>query len=446
MASHILMPRQGNTVESCIILEWKKREGDSVTSGEVLCEVETDKASFEVESELNGTLLKIYFGEGEDVPVLTPIAVIGEKGEDITGLDPKTVEEASPGVTDAEVASSGISTGASATTAAASSTSLPSGATPPSDGVGRIAISPRARRLAERNGFDFHVLAGGGSGPRGRIIEQDVRKALASGAPELATGLPKAASAGIVSVAAATPAASGADLGFPGPSQVLEIKGVRKIVAERMHASLSTTAQLTLQGSADARAILSYRKKLKQSPEGLGLQNITINDLVLYATVKTLARNPELNGTFIDGQLQTYQHVHAGFAVDTPRGLIVPVVRFADSLSLKELAGETKRLGKACIEGSVIPDELAGGTFTMTNLGALGVEMFTPILNAPQLAILGVCSIEPKPVFRGEEVVHHPHIGLSLTIDHQVVDGSPGARFLKELSEVIADIDLSLAG
>jgi pyruvate dehydrogenase E2 component (dihydrolipoamide acetyltransferase) len=222
-------------------------------------------------------------------------------------------------------------------------------------------------------------------------------------------------------------------------------KGIRKIIADRMLQSLASHAQLTLNAFADARALQAFRKKLKDSPEALGLNGISINDFILYAVSRTLPRYPELNAHWAGDKILRFVRVHLAFAVDTPRGLMVPVIRNADLLSLKQISAETKRLAKACVEGGITPDGLSGGTFTVSNLGTFGVETFTPILNAPQTGILGVGAIAPKPVMDGEDVKFVPSLGLSLTIDHQALDGAPGARFLKDLCGALAGFDLLLA-
>ena len=224
------------------------------------------------------------------------------------------------------------------------------------------------------------------------------------------------------------------------------VKGVRKVIAERMLQSLQTTAQLTLNASADARALQALRKRLKESPDALGLRGITINDLMLFAVARTLPAFPSLNALFTGAEIHQYHSVHLGVAVDTPKGLMVPVARDADSLTLRQLSAEAKRLATACVESKIMPDELTGGTFTVTNLGAFGVESFTPVLNPPQVGILGVAGIQLKPVDVGGSVQFVPHIGLSLTINHQVVDGAPAARFLQALGQAIASIDLLLLG
>jgi pyruvate dehydrogenase E2 component (dihydrolipoamide acetyltransferase) len=203
---------------------------------------------------------------------------------------------------------------------------------------------------------------------------------------------------------------------------------------------------LTHHSSADARAVLAYRKKCKAAPGEAGVSGISINDAVLYVTVKTLAEFPELNAHWGGDRIVQFGNVHLGLAVDTPRGLIVPVIRYANLMNLKQLSAEAKRLARDCIEGNVDPDTLIGGTFTVSTLGALGIEAFTPVLNTPEVGILGVCNIRPKAVMAGDEVEFIPHMGLSLTFDHRAVDGAPAARFLASLGRKLADFELTLAG
>ncbi|MBA7583106.1 Dihydrolipoyllysine-residue acetyltransferase component of pyruvate dehydrogenase complex [subsurface metagenome] len=220
------------------------------------------------------------------------------------------------------------------------------------------------------------------------------------------------------------------------------MKGVRQLISERMLKSLQSTAQLTLNISVDASSLLSYRKWLKSSSTKLGLNKITINDLVIYAVAKTLPKYRALNAHFHRDRILEFDHVHLGIAVDSPRGLMVPVICNAHLLSLKEISKEARRLNTACQEDTILPDELNGGTFTVTNLGTMGIESFTPILNIPQVAILGVCSVSLKPIMKDNEIRFIPYIGLSLTFDHRAVDGAPAAKFLQELNMVIANFDL----
>jgi pyruvate dehydrogenase E2 component (dihydrolipoamide acetyltransferase) len=449
MAIEVRMPRQGNTVESCLLVSWKKREGDGVSAGETLCEVETDKATFEVPAPEAGTLLAVLRKEGDDVPVLDLIAVIGAPGEDIrqivaggaggtggaAGAETRAVtpSEKSAGPAGAPAAFAKV---ASDPAALSRAVAQPSMTAPALGHPWPRTVSPRARRLADANGIDASALAG--TGPGGRVIERDIRAALEGHPAERAAApVPSAPRSAFARAPAGEPT--------PGPVTEVPVRGVRKLIAERMRASLSYTAQLTIDMSADATRILAYRAALKACPPERGLSAITVNDMVMFAAVRTLRDFPEMNAHFLGDRILRFARVHLGFAVDTPRGLIVPVIREADSLSLRELAAEARRLADAALSGKIAAEELGGGTFTVTNLGSLGVERFTPVLNPPQAAILGVCAILPRAVEAGGEMKLEPHIGLSLTIDHQAVDGAPAARFLSALCRSIARFDLLLA-
>jgi pyruvate dehydrogenase E2 component (dihydrolipoamide acetyltransferase) len=431
MAEIIVMPRQGNTVESCLIVEWRKKEGDTVSPGDILCSVETDKATIDVESETSGTILSILRKEDEDVPVLDPIAVIGSAGEDISAL----LSEAGAG--SAAPVSESPAPQPEEQPMVKMVQSLPDGS-PKSSG----AISPRARNLAASRGFDTGGLSG--SGPGGRIIERDILSRIESGAPAT-----PAAIAALAEESGSVRPARGSGIGgrvlssdldkVPAASKKtaytdIPVKSIRKIIAERMTASLSSTAQLTLNGSAPAESLLRWRSVFKHAGEDSGVSGITINDLVLFAVSRVLPMFPEMNAHFLGDKIRRFSDVNIGVAVDTPKGLMVPVIHSADKKSLKEISDELRILAAKCREGSASPEELSGGTFTVTNLGAFGIESFTPVLNAPEVGILGVCSISPRAVTKKGETHFVPHIGLSLTIDHQAVDGAPGARFLAELS------------
>ncbi len=454
MAKQILMPKQGNSVESCIILEWKIKEGDSIATGDVICEVETDKATIEVEATAEGTVLKLLYSADDDVPVQVPIAIVGEPGEDISSLvsgdeAPAAEEEPETPVPDDRIAIAQASP--------ASSSPIPAGAG---------FASPRAKMLAAKRGIDASVLTG--SGPKGRVIERDVAAAEAGRAPLTPTArelmakeqlnAPESGSGiggRVVAADLLTSRSQQLDeaqvetvtsaLGFPGPVVKTPVRSVRKITAQRMRESLAVSAQLTLNSAADATALKALRARLKQSDPKLGLNNITINDLVLYAVAKTLKEYPSINSHFLGDTIVEFEHVHLGCAVDTPKGLMVPVIRYADLMSLKALSETAKGLISNSLEGKAAPEDLQGGTFTVTNLGALGIDSFTPVLNVPETAILGVCTIQQRPVETPSGVQFVPYLGLSLTFDHQAFDGAPAARFLKALSENIKNIDLLMA-
>ena len=445
MATIVVMPQLGNSVESCIIVEWMIAEGDTVAVDQTLASIETDKSTMEVPSTAEGTVLKLLWEEGDEVPVKDPLIIVGEPGEDISGLVPGG--DAAPAEADAPAEQ----------VAAAPEAGTPAFATERATG----AVSPRARALAASNGLDASSIAEG-SGPHGRVIERDVAAAIAAG-PALtsaarAAGVSAAEGTGIggrVSVAdagrapeaapAAAVAAPAAAADFPGASTSAPLKGVRKVVAKRMMESLTSTAQLTLNTTANAAGILAMRKKVKNADESLGLNKITLNDLVCFAVSRTLLKYPVFNAHLEDGVLTEFEQVHLGFACDTPRGLLVPVIRSAQALGLKAFSDEAKRLAGGAIEGSLSPEFLSGGTFTVSNIGSFGIETFTPVINLPQTAILGVGAITPRPAVAADGTIGvEQRLNLSLTIDHQVIDGADGARFLRDLVAAIENIDVTV--
>lgn len=461
MASIVVMPRQGNTVESCVLVGWRVREGARVKADEILCDVETDKAVFEVSAGAAGTVLKLLAAEGDDVPVLTPIAVIGAPGEDwaaalaAAGASP-AAPAALPASEEAAQRSDKLDKSEAFVAAARANKSDEGEAFVAS---GRVAPrgSPRARARAAAEGVEVASLSG--TGPGGRVIERDVMAAAASRPPLTAAAkaallsggsVPSAGTsiggrAGLADLASADslPRLSGSTDAGSGEFSETRLKGVRKLISERMRASLAASAQLTFNASANAERIQALRARFKGSDPELGLAGVTVGDLVLFAVSRVVPRFPACNATLENGVLRTWKRVHLGLAVDTPRGLMVPVIRNADQLSLRQIARESKRLAAACQAGSISPDELSGGTFTVSNLGAFGIESFTPILNVPQVAILGVDAITPRaaPGPNGQ-VVFEPRMGLSLTVDHQIIDGAPAARILAAVAKAIEDIDL----
>ena len=444
MATIVVMPQLGNSVESCIIVEWMIAEGDTVAVDQTLASIETDKSTMEVPSTAAGTVLKLLWEEGDEVPVKDPLIIVGEPGEDISGLVPGGDAAPEQAAAPAEQA------------AAPEQAASPAFATERATG----AVSPRARALAASHGVDASAITEG-SGPHGRVIERDVAAAIAAG-PVLtsaarAAGVSATEGTGIggrVSVAdagrtpeaapaAAVAAPAGAD--YPGASTSAPLKGVRKVVAKRMMESLTSTAQLTLNTTANAAGILALRKKVKNADGALGLNKITLNDLVCFAVSRTLPKYPVFNAHLQDGVLTQFEQVHLGFACDTPRGLLVPVIRSAQALGLKAFSDEAKRLAGGAIDGSLSPDFLSGGTFTVSNIGSFGIETFTPVINLPQTAILGVGAITPRPTVAADGSIGvEQRLNLSLTIDHQVIDGADGARFLRDLVAAIENIDVTV--
>ena len=440
MAKVVIMPRQGNSVESCIIAKWHKQKGDKVNVGDLLFTYETDKATFDEESSLEGTLLEMFFEEGDDVPVLTNMCVIGNVGDDISEFipaadDEENVEEVQQQVTDAKVEEEKTITATKADV---------------------NKISPRARHKAEKTNVDISYASP--TGPNGRIIERDIDELIKSGVKITPAAKGEYVKGNSYEATGIGGRISTVDLQRGPLEQITSTKGemvdeyidvkttnIRKVIAKAMHNSLSTMAQLTLNTSFDATSILNYRKMIKANGEKLGLSNITINDLVVYATAKTLLNHKTLNAHNMEDYLRVFNTVHMGIAIDTERGLMVPTIFNCDLKTLDNISIETKALAEQCREGTISPDLLTGGTFAVTNLGALGIESFTPVVNPPQTAILGICGLETKIREVDGEIKTYQAMGLSLTIDHRAVDGAPGARFLKELCANLENFEVLLA-
>ncbi|MBE6710221.1 MAG: 2-oxo acid dehydrogenase subunit E2 [Clostridia bacterium] len=436
MANIVIMPRQGQSVESCIITTWQKKKGDRVETGDILFSYETDKSAFDEPSQFSGTILELLAAEGDVVPCLDPVCIIGEEGEDISALIPGSAKEEAPAAEEAK-AEEVVETKAVEAEATVSE----------ADGA-RVFISPRAKNLALKTGVDMTKVVP--TGPHGRIIERDINKALDAGfvattslVEDFLAGKPvvvEEAAPAVEEVKEAPVAAAPAD-DFRAYTDE-PMSNIRKVIAKSMHASLSEMAQLTLNASFDATNLLAYRAKLKANGEALGLSKITINDMILFAAARVLPNYPEINANLIDNTFRKYKHANIGMAVDTDRGLLVPVIFGSDTLTLAELSAQAKTLAGKAREGKLSPDEMSGGSFTISNLGSMGIESFTPVINPPQTAILGVCCTTNRLKDDGKV---YPAMGLSLTFDHRAVDGAPAAKFLKELCTALENFDLLLA-
>jgi pyruvate dehydrogenase E2 component (dihydrolipoamide acetyltransferase) len=415
MAIPVIMPRQGQSVETCIITQWHKSKGEKVSEGDLLFSYETDKAAFEEEAKASGILLEVFFEEGDEVPVLENVAVIGDEGEETESFRPGSAMQQEAPV---------------AATVTESTTPEKEIVSQSQDNdSGKRRISPLAKRLSREMGVAIENLKG--SGPNGRIIKSDIELA-AKNQPEVKAG-------------AKTSQQPTLEIFEENEDfRIEKISNMRKIIASKMHESLQNSAQLTHHLSADARKLLTYRKQIKESRKiNSSIEDITINDLVCFAVVRALKKHPHMNAHFMDDRIKTFNKVHLGIAVDTPRGLMVPALQNADELNLQGLASRLKTLARECKEGTVNPDLLASSaaSFTISNLGAFGIEMFTPVLNIPQTGILGVNTITHRPADLGDGTIAFvPHIGLSLTYDHRAVDGAPASAFLKEIKDEIESL------
>jgi pyruvate dehydrogenase E2 component (dihydrolipoamide acetyltransferase) len=402
MAVAVIMPKQGQSVETCIITKWFKKKGDKISVGDILFSYETDKAAFDLESPVDGELLDVFFGEGAEVPVLVDVAVIGQHGEVIEASKSSTPS----GKLETLHATSQQKSVDEAKTADAVHTQ---------DIVSKLRISPRAKHLAESKGLKINNVKG--SGPNGRIITRDIENAL-----------------------------TGDIFVHNTAKQTAEftekpLTNVRKLIAKAMHSSLQNSAQLTHHMSADVRSLLEARKKIKQNlASDKSQQDITLNDMVCWCVIRALLKFPEANSHFLDDHINTYNKVHLGLAVDTSRGLMVPSVKNSDEMDLVRLSKELKSIAESCKKGSINPEliQSSSATFTVSNLGNYGVEMFTPVINLPQVAILGVCTIINRPADIGNNIFGFvPFMGLSLTYDHRAIDGGPATLFLKEIKDQI---------
>jgi pyruvate dehydrogenase E2 component (dihydrolipoamide acetyltransferase) len=404
MAIPVIMPRQGQSVETCIITRWFKNKGEKVSSGDLLFAYETDKAAFELESPSEGTLLEIFFSEGAEVPVLVNVAVIGQPGEATALFKP-------------EVQLSGTAAGTRTATEPVKEVAGPFEENiPVIPKSGKIRISPRAKHLAESKGLNYNNIAG--SGPNGRIIVSDIEKVKAGGT----VGAPQKK----------TPS---------GEFTEIPLSNVRKLIARAMHFSLQNSAQLTHHMSADARNLLKARQKIKEGIKaGTEKQDITLNDMICWCVIRALEKHPDANSHFLGDTVKNYNKVHLGIAVDTSRGLMVPAIKNADEMTLTVLSRELKNVADACRKGNISPEliQSTAASFTVSNLGNYGVEMFTPVINLPQAGILGVCAIISRPADLGNNTFGFvPFMGLSLTYDHRAIDGGPATMFLKEIKEQI---------
>ncbi len=470
MAEYILMPQKGLTEESAILAAWHVKTGDKVKKGDYIFDIETGKAVFSIESESAGVVLATYGEEGDEIPIQQLVAVIGEPGEKFDA----PAGAGTPAATPAEPAAQVATTVPAAPTAqiaqavqpaqaaqavqpaqeaaqivqaaqAVTPVTAPAGVIelPAHAAGGRVFASPKAKAVAAEKGVDLSRVAG--TGPEGRILRDDVLAA-AAGEPSALAVMQPAALATIAGAAAVSgiPAASGE------PFTIVKNSNIRKTIARNMHDSLQQMAQLTVFASFDATSLLAVRERIKaraaaaanaakNNPAAKEPVNITVNDMINFAVSRTILDFPALNAHFNSETTTIFHDVHLGVAVDTKNGLLVPTVFNANKLSLRQIAATSKELAKACQEGKATPQMLSGATFTTTNLGALRIEAFTPIIAPPQTAIIGIGSIDYKTRFENGEYSHYPAINLSLTFDHRAVDGAPAARFLKALCENLED-------
>ena len=403
MPHAILMPKPGQATEECTVIAWHKREGDRVARGDVLFEIETDKSAMEVEAFDEGVLLRIVAGEGDTVPVNQVCAWVGQPGEAI----PETPGPSAPAeaVAAPVVAVPGpvpMPIAAPVPAVAPASVIAPA----PVLAGARLRISPRASRAAADAGLDPRTIVG--TGPEGRITERDV----------------------VAAVAAPLPAA----VTVEGEEEPRPLSRMRRVIAERLTASWTTIPHFTVTVAVDVTRVLALRSELKAAGT-----NLTVTDFVLAATAQTLAEFPDVNSRTDGVSVWTRRRVHLGVAVSVPGGLVVPVIRDADRLALGELHDRAADVAVRARNGTLPPDEMAGSTFTVSNLGMLGVDEFSAIINPGESAILAVASAVPTVVAIGDGMAVRSIMKLTISADHRQVDGELAARFLGALRRRLED-------
>jgi pyruvate dehydrogenase E2 component (dihydrolipoamide acetyltransferase) len=418
LAREIIMPRLSDSMEEGTILKWLVTEGDEVRTGQPLVEVETDKAVVTYEADVDATVLALVVGEGASVPVGSPIAVFGEVGEALT-------QRSSPEALAAAVALPDAPPVSSATEQA-----------PPASSGGRVKASPLARRVAAELNVDLAALSG--SGPHGRVIRLDVERAAGAGAAGVTNGHAVADTAAPAPSSEA-PAAGAEESAEPGSAKGQTTRRqptrIQQTVVRRMSESRATVPDIELRNELDMTDAVALREQLR-GPAGDALPSF--NDLIVKAAALALRELPRVNGAYRDSQFEIYSRVNIGIAVAGDDALVVPTVFDADTKSLGAIARETRRLAARVRDGSITPPELAGATFSISNLGMYGIDSFSAVINPPQAAILAVGSVRRRPVVDDAgEIVARDTVQLTLACDHRILYGVDGARFMARLRELL---------
>ncbi|MCL5046030.1 MAG: 2-oxo acid dehydrogenase subunit E2 [Actinobacteria bacterium] len=420
MAENVVMPKLGLTMTEGTIVKWMKKEGERIEKGEPLLEVASDKIDIEVESPHSGILGRILVPEGQTVPVTTPIAVIVQPGEELVGVE-KTQTTAQ---------------------------------------LSRVPekLTPAARRVARENGVDLAELVGiRGTGGGGRVTDEDVRRFIAQKqdearikatpvaekmAREHGLDLREVAGAGNRVTKGDVIAALESRNAAPPTTRSIPLVGMRKIIAERMSLSRRNAADVTLMARVDMTEASKLREQLLAYVEKSHGTRVSYTEIIVRATALALKAHPIVNSTLVDsspvgGEIRLLEDINIGVAVALDRGLIVPVVRQADRKSIPQISLEVKKLVEKAQSGTLDPDDVTGGTFTITNLGTYGIDSFTPIINYPEAAILGVGRISEEPAVVEGSIVKRQIMQLSLSFDHRVLDGAPAAEFLSSVREML---------
>jgi pyruvate dehydrogenase E2 component (dihydrolipoamide acetyltransferase) len=429
MANIIEMPKLSDTMTVGTLVKWLKKEGDVVKSGDMLAEVETDKATMELECFFDGTLLKIFSPAGSQVALGAALCAVGKPGETVEAPAPKAApaaEAPKPAAAPAPAAAAPTPAPAPAAPVVASEPAHASGE--------RVKISPLAKKLAAEKGIDPARVTG--SGPGGRIVRADIEAAAKAGT----------AKAGSAPAAKAGATFAGGTVGAKGPLQqerAVAVSTMRGVIAKRLLESKTTIPHFYLEIEVDAEPLLALREQLNKGLEAAGVK-LSVNDFVLKASAEALRRVPDVNASWHGTEIRYHAAAHVSFAVALPDGLITPVVFNAHEKSVFEISKDAKSLGKKAKDKKLTPAEFTGGTFCVSNLGMMGIPKFLPIINPPNAAILGVGTTVTKPVVKNGQIVVGQTLTLTLSADHRVVDGAVGAQFLSALKAVLESPALML--
>lgn len=412
MAIKIEMPKLSDTMEEGVIAKWNVNEGDSVSAGDIIAEVETDKATMDVEVFDAGTILKIVPGEGDAVPLGGLIAIIGEVGEDISSLldnDSSSAPTNSSPVTEDDKV-----------TKAEEATAAPTAVVAPSQGDGRIKASPLAKKIAADKGVDLNSISG--SGPEGRIVKKDVETAQS------------ATSSTLTRPGAPAPMASSTAKSFSSlASQEVKVSQMRRVIAKRLSESKFTNPHFYETIDIDMKAAIEARTQLKDKLD----IKISFNDIVVKASAVALSRHQAINSSWMGDSIIEHGDVHIAIAVAIDEGLMTPVLRHVDQKGLVQISSETRELAGLARDRKLAPEQMEGSTFTISNLGMFGIEEFTAIINPPNACILAVGAIRDVPVVENGAVVPGKRMKVTLSSDHRIVDGAKAAEFLNTLRSLI---------
>jgi pyruvate dehydrogenase E2 component (dihydrolipoamide acetyltransferase) len=435
MATQVVMPKLSPTMEEGQVSRWLKKEGDKVSMGEPLAEIDTDKATMEMQALSNGVLRKILVNDGESAPLGQPIAIIGEPDEDISALltagngksPPASTSPSEPSEKEAETAPAEESPEASVSTKAAETSVAAKeieATRQPARDDGRQLISPIAARMAADAGITLQSLQG--SGPGGRIVKRDVEAAMAEKPAGVST------STGL-RAALTRPAGKGAVYG-PSAYRDEPLSEMRRTIARRLVTSLGPVPHFFLTSEIDMDRAADMRVAINELNPDLKL---SINDIVIKVAAAALIQHPQVNASFQDKTVRYYEHADIGVAVATENGLITPVVRAADAKSLLEIASEVRELAERARARKLKPEEYTGATFSISNLGMFGIDEFTAVINPPEGAILAVGAMAPSPVVKENQIMIRQTMRVTMSCDHRVIDGAIGAQFLRTFKQIM---------